>query len=400
MLLSGCVDRRGAAGFEARVYEVQLHADQSSKLDAAKLNARAARGEDIGEILSQIGATKLLYRMCQPMGYNGDGCITLRSRVPMITNTRTGARSSRINTIQYQLVGPDFKVFTQPPPDQAAGKVQVRLNADMTLRSPSSVETTSGVSIPANRRISLNCNNLAKVGERFVVASVSSNAGDTKGSSTAYVCSVSVAPNDLPATASPTSAPTTRPASGPSTADFQAAIYRLEPPADRIGGIDVSALSRPSDAQRFTRQLDKLGQAKLLHQASQPVSLTSESVVEIEERKPFVTGSRTAANGERINTVQYQRVGAVFRLSTAPISDPAAKSLRVRLEMKLSEMTESKLEITKGVPAPIILQGEFIYAGNLDIGRPFVGVCFDASSCDKDDDAVAYIYRVVLSNLR
>ena len=400
VLLSGCVDRQGAAGFDARVYEVQLHSNQGGGLDVDDLNARIARGEDLGKILSETGTTKLIYRMCQPIGYNGDSNITLSTRMPMITNTRVSAGGAKINTIRYQSVGPDFKVFTQPPPDRAGGKVLVRLNANMSIPGPSGVDVAPGAGASSTRKISLNCSNLAKVGEPFVAAAVSSNTGDAKGSSTAYVCCVSVAPSGLPVAASATTAPTTRPASGPSIADFQAAIYRLELPAGRVGSIDVSTLSRSADAQGLAKQLEKLGQAKLLYQAGQPVSLTSESVVEIQERKPFVTGSRTAESGERINMVQYERVGAVFRLSTAPISDPAARSVRIRLNTELAELTEGKLEVAKGVPAPIVRKGQFVYAGNLDVGRPFVGICFDASSGVKDGNAVAYIYRIVLSNLR
>ena len=400
VLLSGCVDRQGAAGFEARVYEVQLHSNQSGKLDAANLNARMARGEDLGKILTEIGTTKLIYRICQPMGYNCDSYISLRTRMPVITNTRVSDRGSRVNTIRYQSVGPDFKVYTQPPPARADGKVLVRLNADMAIPGHSGVEVAPGIAASTTRRMSFSCSNLAKVGEPFIAAAVGSHTGDAKGPSTAYVCCVSVAPSGLPKAVSATTAPTTRPASGPSTADFQATIYRLELPAGRVGSIDVSALSRSADAQGLQRQLEKLGQAKLLYQAGQPVSLTAESVVKVQERKPFVIGSRITRNGERVNTVDYQQGGAVFRLSTDPISDPAARSLRVRLNTELSELTESKLEVTKGVPAPIIRQGEFVYAGNLDVGRPFVGACFDASCGVKDDNAVAYIYRIVLSNLR
>jgi len=215
VLLSGCAGGRDNTGFEARVYEVQLKSDQSGKLDVAAINARMARGEDLGRILAESGVSKLIYRICQPMGYNCDSNIALSTRIPMITNTRTSASGRKLNTVRYQLVGPDFKIYTLPTPDRSYGRVQVRLNADMAI---------PGLGAPTTRKISLNCSNIVKVGEPFVAGAMASNTGEANGSSMAYVCCVSVAPSGMPGDVSTSAAPTTRPASAPSTADFQAAI--------------------------------------------------------------------------------------------------------------------------------------------------------------------------------
>lgn len=392
VLVSGCEVSHDAGGFEARVYEVQLHPGQSGKLDVANLNADMARGKDLGELLAKIGSARLIYRVCQPMGYNCDSNIAFRTRIPMVTNTRTSATGRKFNTVRYEMVGPDFKVYTLRPPSRADGEVLVRMNADISFPSSSGVEITSGLGASTIREISLNCSNLAKAGEPFVAASMDSN--------TAYVCSVSMAPGSLEGDVSTAAAPTTRPASGPSTADFQAAIYRLKIPAGQVGNIDVAALSASPDIQGLEAQFKKLGRAKLLYQVSQPVSLTSDNLIRIQDSKPFITRSRITPSGERINSVQHKQVGAIFGLTADPIADPAARSLRVRLNTELSELMEGTLEISKGLPAPIVVHGQFVYVGNLDVGRPFVGACIDASSGGKDGQAVAYIYRVVLSNLR
>jgi hypothetical protein len=403
---SGCVDGRASSaplasssGFRAIVYEVQLPPDRAGLLDAGKLGVRAARGEDLRKVLMELGTTRIVYQADHPMDFNCDCYIRFRIRMPYITNSRLTDSGARMNTIQYDDMGATFKVYTQPAPDGADDKLKVRLNANLSIPYHSDVKVAPGVRALVSRDVNVAYSGIIKVAEPFVTVSMDTAPVDPKAARSAYVCRIVIDPADRPLPRG--SGATTRPAgSALSTGDFQAIVYRLKMPPDRVKNIDVAALAGATDAQVLHSQLQKLGQAAIVYQASQPVSLTSENVIETSKRKPITHFSRRTANRESIKRVQYEKVGASLRLTVEAVTDPSARSVRIGMNVKLSDIVDGKLEITEGLPAVILHSAEFTYAGNLDVGRPLVGICLDASADVKDEQAVAYIYRIVLSNLR
>jgi len=197
-----------------------------------------------------------------------------------------------------------------------------------------------------------------------------------------------------PSAAQPTALPL-------STADFEAIIYRTHVPVASIPQLDVADLAaKAAQGEDLQTHLAKLGRTQALYRASQAVSLTTENRIRVGTKKPFVTGSRAALGGRTIRTVQYQDVGAIFRLASEPITKQPVEHVQVRLEVELSDMDQSDVQIGPGVKAVAIHNVAFTYNGNLLVGRPFVMTAVDASSDARDANAAAYVCRVVLSGLR
>jgi len=197
-----------------------------------------------------------------------------------------------------------------------------------------------------------------------------------------------------PSAAQPTALPL-------STADFEAIIYRTHVPAASIPRLDVGDLTaEAARGEDLQTHLAKLGRTQALYRASQAVSLTTENRIRVGTKKPFVTGSRAGPGGRAIRAVQYQDVGAIFRLAAEPITKRPVEHVQVRLEVELSDMDQSDVEVGPGVKAVAIHNVAFAYNGNLPVGRPFVMTAVDASSDARDANAAAYVCRVVLSGLR
>ena len=243
----------------------------------------------------------------------------------------------------------------------------------------------------------------AEAGRPFVTVSMDSSSVVGDAPPTAYVCRVAVAPgagSGPEGASSPGAAPPPRASPAPTTGDFQGTVYRLQLPAGQADSLDVDALARAADARELLAQLEKLGQATVLYQAGQPVSLTSESVIHVGANKPLVAGKSRAENGERMDRLRYEPVGAIFRVSAEPIAGPTPRDVRIRLHTEMSDLAEGETEIAEGVPAVVLHSVEFTYTGGLNVGRPLLAVCLDASSDEKDANAVVYVCRAVLSNLR
>jgi hypothetical protein len=213
-------------------------------------------------------------------------------------------------------------------------------------------------------------------------------------------CAPSAAPDATEITTQP-SAPAKPAAGAPSTADFEAIIYRTHVPAAGILRLDVADLTaKAARGEDLQKELAKLGRTQALYRASQAISLTTENHIRVGTKKPFVTGSRAVPGGRTIRTVQYQDVGAIFRLAAEPITKRPVKQMRVRLEVELSDMDQSDVEVGPGVKAVTVRSAAFSYNGAVPVGKPFVMTAVDASSDARDANAAAYVCRVVLSSLR
>jgi hypothetical protein len=186
----------------------------------------------------------------------------------------------------------------------------------------------------------------------------------------------------------------------PSSVQFQAVVYETNLAPDKTGAIDAKALTaqaaKPADLQAA---LAKLGPTRIAYQAYQPVSLSSETLINIGGRRPFVTNTRLTEGGRQINTVQYENFGAVFKLFCEPAKDCPGRMLKIRMNAEMSGMGDSKVEVSKSVTAKTIRQVRANYDGIIEVARPFLLITVDSSS-GAEEQAVAYVCRIVLSDLR
>ena len=125
-------------------------------------------------------------------------------------------------------------------------------------------------------------------------------------------------------------------AAPPTSAVFQAAVYETLLPASRSGGLDAHVLAKATTREEVQKALAAQGTTRLLYQAEQTVSLTSENSIRIGAQQPFVTNTRTTDTGGRVNTVQYMDTGAIFKFTAKPIPGGDRDALSVRLDVELS----------------------------------------------------------------
>jgi hypothetical protein len=187
----------------------------------------------------------------------------------------------------------------------------------------------------------------------------------------------------------------------PLPARLEVTIYGTQVPAGRAPTLDAGSLAaQAGKAEGFRKSLAGIGRTKVLYHVDQAVNLSSKSRIRLGARVPFVSASRAMRAGATVNTVQYESVGADLRIAGQLTRRGRSKHVTVQLEVELSAITPSGVEVSKGVKARVVRNVTLSYDGPVELGRPVVVVGVDASSEDADAEASAYVVRAVLSDLR
>jgi len=176
----------------------------------------------------------------------------------------------------------------------------------------------------------------------------------------------------------------------PAAVRFQAIICETRLAADRIPALDAARLAQAPD---LARALEELGKTRILYSVDQSVALAGDQI-NISKREPVVTASRVMEGGRAVNTVQYQQVGAIFKVAGRP-AGPGR--LDVDLSIETASLTDSSARISDGTIAPTIRSAVMSHKGPVDLGKPAVLLSADAASKDADGNAVAHVCRVLLT---
>ncbi len=108
-----------------------------------------------------------------------------------------------------------------------------------------------------------------------------------------------------------------------------------------------------SNYRFMLRALQNEGRLEVL---SRPQILTAdnqEATINIGQRVPMVTDSRVTAQGDTINQFTYQDVGVILRVTPRISPDGFVK---MDLSPSISDLSSSKIDISKGVSIPIVNQ--------------------------------------------
>ncbi len=189
-----------------------------------------------------------------------------------------------------------------------------------------------------------------------------------------------------PATATPV------PGEGP-TCTLDATIYDVRLPVDKIGQLDVEALtSAAGTAVDFEKALAALGTSQPLYRASQAVRLSGDSIL-ISTETPYITNSQVTTSGQTINSVAYRQMGAIFNVAGRTI---APDKIELDLSIQVSSLAEGATPIAGTVKAPVFRSATLAHKAPVAARKPFVVVSVDAASVDANGKAVAYIARITL----
>ena len=133
------------------------------------------------------------------------------------------------------------------------------------------------------------------------------------------------------------------------SAQFQAVVYEVQAPAERLSSLDDKALSsRAATAETLLSALAQTGKARVLYQVDQPVNVFSTTTM-VGSSEPVVTGTRMNVASNAINNVRYQNVGFIVRLSAQepPKGEPSSAPM-VNLAIKLSVLCSGPKDIAPG----------------------------------------------------
>ena len=177
------------------------------------------------------------------------------------------------------------------------------------------------------------------------------------------------------------------------SARFQATIYEVRVPADRIGALDAGVLvAQAATPEDLEKALSAVGRTRAVYAIDQTVSLAKDRI-HLGKREPFVTNTRVAQAGRRMNMIQYEDVGVIFAIA----GQPGDAGLDVAVEIEMSALTDSATQVAEGVSAMTVRQVVLGRNGAVRLGRPEVLIGADASTQDADGNAVAYVCRLVFS---
>jgi len=180
---------------------------------------------------------------------------------------------------------------------------------------------------------------------------------------------------------------------GAASARFQASIYEVHVPADRVGALAADTLAADAaTAERLEKALSAIGKTRVAYAVDQTVSL-AEDRIHLSRREPFVTNTRVSERGPRINTVQYENVGVMFHI----VGAGADGGRDVKVEIEMSALTEAGAQVAEGVSAMRVRSVVLGRSGPVHFGRPEALVAVDATTADAQGDAVAYVCRLVFT---
>ncbi|HEX4796688.1 MAG TPA: M56 family metallopeptidase [Humisphaera sp.] len=183
------------------------------------------------------------------------------------------------------------------------------------------------------------------------------------------------------------------------TCHFDATLYDVRMPIDRIGKLSAGAMDNVAQsAESFEKALAALGVPKPIYRANQSVRLSGDRI-NIGSNSPYVSNTSIRADGQNINTINYISTGATFLLAGKAASPDI---IELDLSIQLSSQSESTVSIvgTADNLMPIIHTCSLLHKGPVQPGKSFVVITVDAGSLDKDGKAVAYIARVTVGDLQ
>jgi len=186
-----------------------------------------------------------------------------------------------------------------------------------------------------------------------------------------------------------------------SPARFEATVYEVQVPADLAGKLDSVALAaKAADPDALRAALAEFGPTKVLYRVDQPVNVFSENIM-VGSSEPMVTNSRKTDTGQTVNTVQYNNVGLIISIAAGQLpKDSDRKGLDVRMQIEVSSLGESGVELTHQVKSAVIRKVSIFHSAALQYGRPSVMLNVTYPQKDEKASATAFVIRTVFSEMK
>jgi hypothetical protein len=182
----------------------------------------------------------------------------------------------------------------------------------------------------------------------------------------------------------------------PQAARFEAAVYRLALSAEQVVQIDAAALAQAATLAEFDAAVRAFGDARVMYRVDQTINIGQSPRIRIVADQPYVTGTVAAQDGRPRRTITRHDVGAEFRAFGAWVPGRAGECMHFTLDVEVSMLEESALEIGTDLAAQTFRKNHQRYGGPAELGQPLVLLNLDGACTDKSGQAVALLTRVVL----
>jgi general secretion pathway protein D len=106
-----------------------------------------------------------------------------------------------------------------------------------------------------------------------------------------------------------------------------------------------------SDFQATLRAIAQAGKTEVLSRPSVLARNNQQAVITVGQEVPFITNTRFDTGGNQINTVQYQDIGIILRVTPFITSDGMVEMI---VSPEISNLTDQTVPVQAGVDAPVI----------------------------------------------
>ncbi|MCX6923010.1 MAG: hypothetical protein NT154_07355 [Verrucomicrobia bacterium] len=165
------------------------------------------------------------------------------------------------------------------------------------------------------------------------------------------------------------------------SAHLQATVYEVQAAPDRLASLDDKALThQAATPESLLAELEKTGRARLLYHIEQPVNVFSSRCI-IGASEPVISGTRKATTGQAINSISYQNVGCIVRLSAQPPpQDRSSPAPIVTTAIQLSVLTPGEKEIAPGQKDSASRVMSLDHSEPLELDRPCVVLAISSNA--------------------
>jgi Bacterial type II/III secretion system short domain len=167
-------------------------------------------------------------------------------------------------------------------------------------------------------------------------------------------------------------------------------IYQVSVPEERLGGVDVEALTaRAETPASLKTALEKLGDAKIVCRADHIMDMNGRpEKTKSGAQAPFVRAISMSKSGNQTANIEYENVGLIVTASGEARSRALGSA---DVDIEFSGVSASGISVGNDVMAPVIRSFTQHFGGGFRYGEPVLLLQFDTQV---EGDAMMYVTRI------
>ena len=178
-------------------------------------------------------------------------------------------------------------------------------------------------------------------------------------------------------------------------ARFGMTVFQTVVPRDQIAGMETAKLGeKAGTCESLQATLSSMGKTKILYRAEEAVTLRDETKVTTESQVPFVRGTQTSKTGSITSQVEYEKLGCTATVK-GMWEDGPSDCGEATVDIEMSALTDSDVEIGNGVKAPVFRKVTQRFAGSFKAGQPVIVLNTDGGA--SGETVEAYVTRIVFN---